>query len=378
MRSFALTALIGTAAAAPPSDLEISSSYTFDSYVADFGKQYATLAEHESKKRVFTANLAKIVAHNADTTQTYRMNVNKFADLTAKEFGAFAKGYSKGKARMPRSYLDTPAGTPLPGLEDVKPVEDLPASIDWRTKTTAGGSKIVTPPKDQGGCGSCWAFSTAETLESHIAIATDKLFVMSPQQVVDCAPNPQHCGGTGGCEGSVQWLGFNYTIGAGITTEKSYPYRGTDEKCQTAKIKPVAGIKGYVRLPTNNYTMLMNAVATLGPIAISAAAEPWQLYSSGVFSQNCGADVDHAIQTVGYGVVEKTNTTYWIVRNSWGASWGENGYIRLKRTGLKQPCQTDTKPGDGTGCAGGPKTIPVCGECGMLSDSSYPTGGHLM
>ena len=85
----------------------------------------------------------------------------------------------------------------------------------------------------------------------------------------------------------MQWLGFNYTIGAGITLESSYPYQGSDSKCQAAKIKPVATIKGYERLPQNNYSALMNAVATLGPIAISAAAEPWQLYESGVFSQDC-------------------------------------------------------------------------------------------
>ena len=99
----------------------------------------------------------------------------------------------------------------------------------------------------------------------------------------------------------MQWLGFNYTIGAGITLESSYPYQGSDSKCQASKIKPVATIKGYERLPQNNYSALMNAVATLGPIAISAAAEPWQLYESGVFSQDCGSDVDHAIQLVGYG-----------------------------------------------------------------------------
>jgi cathepsin L len=369
--------LLLNAVLAAPSDTEISALYTFEQYKLDFDKKYASTEEHELRSSVFAANLAKIVSHNADGSQTYRMNVNKFADLTPTEFKGYYKGYAKGRARHAQSLLDVPAG-PLPGLENVQRVEDLPDAWDWRTQTTKGGSKIVTPAKDQGGCGSCWAFSTAETLESHVAIETDKLFMMSPQQVVDCAPNPDKCGGTGGCEGSVQWLGFNYTIGTGITTEKDYPYKGQDQKCKTASIKPVAGIKGYVRLPTNNYTMLMNAVATIGPIAISAAAEPWQLYSSGVFSQNCGADVDHAIQTVGYGVVTKSNTTYWIVRNSWGASWGENGYIRIKRTGLKQPCKTDNTPGDGTGCAGGPKSVTVCGECGMLSDSSYPTGGHLM
>ena len=107
------------------------------------------------------------------------------------------------------------------------------------------------------------------------------------------------CGGTGGCEGSTQWLAFNYTLHAGgQTLEKDYPYRGSDTKCAEEKIKPAAKITGYVRLPPNNYSALMNAVATVGPIAISAAAEPWQLYESGVYDGDCGADVDHAIQCV--------------------------------------------------------------------------------
>ena len=138
-----------------------------------------------------------------------------------------------------------------------------------------------------------------------------------------------------------------------------------------------------MRLPKNNYTALMNAVASKGPIAISVAAEPWQLYESGVYDGNCGADIDHAVQLVGYGnqpkKLFKKEADYWLVRNSWGGSWGEGGYIRIERFGAnsKPPCLTDTKPGDGTACKGGPATIQVCGLCGILSDSSYPTGGSL-
>ena len=250
-----------------------------------------------------------------------------------------------------------------------------------------------------------------------MAIETGKLLTLSPQEIVSCAKNPSHCGGTGGCQGSTQWLGFNYTIGAGLVTESTYPYEGSTGVCRTAKTSPPAiGIKGCVRLPANNYTILMNAVATVGPISISAAAEPWQLYSSGVFNGACGADVDHAIQAVGYGT--SGSDTYWLVRNSWGSGWGEEGYIRIKRTGLKRPCALDTTPADGTpipsplppdpsplpplpiptpaptpphtlpqplpcpspkgtGCTGGPSTMNVCGLCGMLSDSSYVTGGFV-
>lgn len=162
-----------------------------------------------------------------------------------------------------------------------------------------------------------------------------------------------------------------------MTSEADYPYAGVTGKCETAKIKPVANITGFVRLPTNNYTQLMAAVANVGPISISAAAEPWQMYESGVYNGNCGADIDHAVQATGYGVTS-AGVGYWTVRNSWGGSWGEKGYIRIQRTGLKKQCQTDNTPGDGTACAGGPSSVTVCGLCGILSDSSYVTGGHTM
>jgi len=273
------------------------------------------------------------------------------------------------------------------GSQDVH-VDSLAASIDWRTKN------VVTKPKNQGGCGSCWAFSTAETLESHIAIKTGKLLEFSPQEFVSCAPNPNHCGGSGGCQGSIQPLGFKYAVEKGITTEKSYPYRGVTGTCQPSKIKSVATITGYEVLPTNNYTALMNAVNEQ-PVAISAAAEPWQLYSGGVYNGNCGTDVDHAIQLVGYGTQGNTTAArhllggggggkggdYWLVRNSWGASWGEKGYIRIKRNGEgKEPCAMDSTPADGYACTKPtpPKALKVCGVCGILSASSYPTGGKLV
>jgi cathepsin L len=398
-------------------------TYTFDHFVREFTPQFADEAERTYRRDVFNENLAKIHAHNSATPRrSFTMGVNKFAAMTAAEFRQYYRGHS---ASMSETFQAEPVD-----LSSHVPVEDLPASIDWRDK------KVVTPAKNQGACGSCWAFSTAETLESHIAIKTGKLFKFAPQQFVSCVDNVQKCGGTGGCEGATQWLGFNYSIGAGITTEESYPYTASDSKCDKADIKPVATIKGYVRLPKNNYSALMNAVATIGPIAISAAAEPWQLYESGVFDQACGTDVDHAIQLVGYGgsstpgpspsppsppspgdctsigdkgsclsegchwcnylgsdfcMSEKCPNTassviadggaYWLVRNSWGAGWGEQGYIRIARYGQTsqgEPCATDTKPLDGTGCKGGPSSFKVCGLCGLMSDSSYPTGGALV
>jgi|EP00937_MAST-01D_sp_MAST-1D-sp2_P004882 cathepsin L len=367
-----LLCFVGLAAARPFSHDE---EYSFDLFKKEFSKSYASDAEHATRESAFNANLRKIREHNADATQTWKMGMNMVADLTGREFAA---RYLSAKSTGARGAFtaEHQRAFELAHAADV-PVAALPASLDWRTKN------VVTPVKNQGGCGSCWAFSTAETLESHIAIQTGKLLTFAPQEFVSCAPNPQHCGGTGGCQGSTQWLGFKYAETAGITLETSYPYTARTGTCDESKIKPVANITGYVRLPANNYSALMNAVATKGPVAISAAAEPWQLYDSGVYNGKCGTDVDHAIQLVGYGSGDAQNKKagdYWLVRNSWGASWGEKGYIRIARFGettAGEPCATDTTPGDGTACAGGPKTLEVCGLCGIMSDSSYPTGGKL-
>jgi cathepsin L len=231
------------------------------------------------------------------------------------------------------------------------------------------------------------AFSAAETVESAYGMATlardgkaASIPILAPQQLVDCAPNPKHCGGTGGCEGSTQPLAFDYLVMAkGHDSEADYPYKGRDGTCEDSKHAPKIGITGKVELPTNNYTSLMHALVTAGPIAISVDAS-WGAYEGGVFSDpkaGIHTNIDHAVQLVGYGSM--SGKDYWLVRNSWGASWGEQGYIKIERFGEgKEPCGTDTRPGDGFGCEGGPSTIQVCGTSGILSGSSYPTGAHLL
>ena len=258
--------------------------------------------------------------------------------------------------------------------------------------------------------------------------------VVESWRLIACTPCPAprslQCGGTGGCNGATQELAFGYIAGIapakapgpGITLESDYPYTAQTGSCKPNKIKPVAtftkwggGGRGgrarvrdlcspcnlpppppssssYTTLPFNNYSALMNAVVALGPIAISAAAEPWQIYESGVFSSPCGTDVDHAIQVgleagaagdelwggrkrkrlpvwrrtglapqrnssslpppqlVGYGTDAASGLDYWLVRNSWSAAWGEAGYIRIKRFGDgKEPCAQDPNPSDGDG-----------------------------
>jgi len=219
------------------------------------------------------------------------------------------------------------------------------------------------------------AFATTESIESAYALNQNTAApVLAPQNVVSCTPNPNHCGGTGGCGGATAELGIDYVRDNGIALNADWPYTATNGQC-TSHPK-YATVSGHIKLGENNYTDLINAIATIGPIAVSVDASTWSIYRSGIFDgcNQKNPDIDHAVVAVGYGT--ESGTDYWIVRNSWGASWGEEGYIRLLRhsDGSSQWCGTDTSPSDGSGCDGGPKTVTVCGTCGIWYDNCYPYG----
>jgi cathepsin L len=352
-------------------------AFTFEEYVAEFGKAYGD-DELPARRAAFDASLAAIRAHNeAEPKPTWLMGLSAHSDKSVAEWASL-KGLHRG--RFHKQVSENPMGKvssyspSFAILEQPKYTTSPPASLDWRD--TDG---IVTPVKDQGGCGSCWAFSATETIESAVGLATkgDYLPLLSPQQLVSCAPNPDDCGGTGGCEGSTQPLAFTYVAEKGMELNSDYPYKGRDGTCTDSSSAPVVGITGQVDLPTNNYTALLSAIASAGPIAISVDAS-WGGYESGIYepkASGISTTIDHAVQLVGYGT--ENGKDYWLVRNSWGTSWGEKGYIRLRRYGEgKEPCGTDTRPADGFGCKGGPSSITVCGTSGMLSGSSYVTGAY--
>jgi cathepsin L len=244
-------------------------------------------------------------------------------------------------------------------------------NVDWRTKG------IITEPKDQGGCGSCWTFSTAETVESYYAMKYKKLLILSEQQILDCTPNPNDCGGTGGCGGgTVELAAARIQFMGGLSLESKYPYisgGGQNFNCDLSKFQPVANLTGYTDLESNEADPVLQHVANVGPISISVDASSWSEYESGVFDgcDNNNPDIDHAVQLVGYGT-DPSQGDYWLVRNSWGKSYGEAGYIRLKRYATP-PCGMDTTPSDGDGCNGGPTSVKVCGNCGILYDTTYVT-----
>lgn len=195
-----------------------------------------------------------------------------------------------------------------------------------------------------------------------------------------CSPNPNSCGGTGGCQGATSELAFDYIASTGILEEYQLgytAYNGQNSACgyPAAGASVVATIDGYVKLAENNYTSLMNAIAQVGPIAVSVDASAWHSYAGGVFD-GCNQenpDINHAVVLVGYG--EENGQNYWLVRNSWSPKWGELGYIKVLRTESEETrCGIDTHPQDGTACAGEDDPVKVCGTCGMLYDSAYPTG----
>lgn len=356
MRAFLALILAAAVSARRPSADTLSGDYTYAEYVKDFGK--VSTREGEIK---FTENLKEILRFNAEG-HSYKKGVNQFTDGAPLPRGRAPSGASKAA-----SLLD-PEAFPVEVLS-----KELPKSVDWRE------SGVVSAVKNQGHCGSCWAFATTATVESHIAIATGNLFSLSPQQLVACAPNDDHCGGFGGCMGSIPELAYTYLVDAGGYAEEwSFPYVSftgeTNGTCSDPTIQ--AGIGGYVKLPENNASAVMAALAHIGPLAINVDASSWSSYEGGVFS-DCGyddMDIDHVVVLVGYGTDEDSGEDYWLVRNSWSPTWGEHGYIRLKRDPVDAtPCGVDPQPQDGTGCDGDPTQYP-CGQCGAMFDVSYPTG----
>eukprot|EP00595_Chromulina_sp_UTEXLB2642_P000172 CAMPEP_0196762438 /NCGR_PEP_ID=MMETSP1095-20130614/1952_1 /TAXON_ID=96789 ORGANISM="Chromulina nebulosa, Strain UTEXLB2642" /NCGR_SAMPLE_ID=MMETSP1095 /ASSEMBLY_ACC=CAM_ASM_000446 /LENGTH=378 /DNA_ID=CAMNT_0042113331 /DNA_START=24 /DNA_END=1160 /DNA_ORIENTATION=- len=369
---FSVISVIITASKPTWKDLD---HYDFERYVSDYNLQFPQGSyEWELRRSLFHTELQRVRAHNAKNL-SWKEGINKFSILTTAEKKSFF-GRSKGAARTHKPKNAKPFDYETLG----KPIESLPSSVDWRD------SGVMSSVKDQGYCGSCWAFASTAVVESHVAIASGLLFDLSVEQMAMCAPNPNECGGTGGCSGSTAELAFDYVASSsGLYEEYQYPYTsyfGKDYSCSLPAIsKAKASISGYVQLPSNNYTALVNAVSTVGPVAISVDASSWSAYESGIYSgcNQVNPDIDHAVILAGYG--EENGQKYWLVRNSWSPSWGEKGYIRLARFDTETEeslCGLDLDPSDGIACAGETDPLKVCGTCGVLFDSAYPIGASAV
>jgi C1A family cysteine protease len=294
------------AAVAVPALSETEYEYLFTAWVNEYGKSYET-SEFFNRFNIFKANLDLIREHNAKN-DSWTMGMNEFGDMTWAEFKA---SYVGGTKVVPREYLRSknyPEKT-----SDIA----VPSSLDWRSKGA------VTPVKNQGQCGSCWAFSTTGSVEGAHAISTGTLVSLSEQQLMDCSSSY----GNKGCNGGLMDDAFEYIIkNGGICSEASYPYKGVQGTCHSCS--DVATISSYVDNPSGNENNLMNLIQ-VGPVSIAIEADQsaFQFYSGGVFSAACGHNLDHGVLIVGYGSLSGKN--YWIVKNSWGATWGMQGYILM-------------------------------------------------
>jgi C1A family cysteine protease len=279
--------------------------------------------EDSSRQEIFAANVAAIEESNA-AGNSYTLGVNQFTHLTIEEFKAAFTGGQGGSAL---SSDDAHLGE----LE----VGEIASNVDWSTDKS-----VVNPVKDQGQCGSCWAFSAVGTVESAYALAAGKLGSYAEQQLVDCDTT----GGSQGCNGGFNQYGISYIGSTGIAAESSYPYTATDGSCRASSVSKAlakGSVAGYQSVGKNN-AALQSAI-TSGPVSITVDADnSWQSYRSGVLSKSCGVfgRCDHAVIAVGYD----TSADTFKIRNSWGKSWGESGYVRISNSVSNPYCVYNTAP----------------------------------
>ena len=305
--------------------LVLNESYLkFIDFSSKYNKNYINEQEREHRYNVFSDNLNIINKHNSEN-HSWKMGINQFTDLTPTEFKSTTSCYDSDKLKdMPRM------------IQNFQVPIEIPSEVDW---TTFGA---VTPVKDQAQCGSCWSFSTTGSVEGAYFLATGKLASFSEQQLVDCSTKY----GNQGCNGGLMDNSFNYIKDSGICLESDYPYISVDGTCKKCTI--VTKIDSFVDVTPNSETALQQAVS-LQPVSVAIEADQFafQFYSSGVLTASCGTSLDHGVLVVGYGSLNGVD--YWKVKNSWGASWGDKGYILLARN-VKQ----------------------VGGQCGIAAMASYP------
>lgn len=347
----------------------VDASHSYNSFRDTFGLGALQVEHEEYKDRNanFHRRQQEVLDHNARNL-SWKMAVNRFSDHSDAELRAML-GYKRVGGR----WVGAPSGTSsfIEQHQDHNETIDtsrLASEVDYRTTLQKSAAWV----RNQGACGSCWAVAATGALEMHAEKSHGFGQKLSHQQLVDCTPNPRHCGGTGGCDGATAELAFQFAREKGISAEDAY--QSSDGSCNT-KAPAAFKIGRFVSLPENKGSHLLHALATHGPVVVSADGSGWFSYSSGVFS-GCNKDsvVNHAILGVGYGNDPESKKDYWTIRNSWGADWGEKGFIRVERHAQDDAyCGVDNKPKDGVGCDDAPASVPVCGMCGITADSAYPS-----
>ncbi|KAL1309391.1 hypothetical protein AAHE18_17G174000 [Arachis hypogaea] len=314
-------------------------SQLFRSWCDHHGKIYSSDEERSYRLKVFQDNYDYVQRHNQMANSPYTLSLNAFADLTHQEFKASHLGALSSSFLRFKNHQDHQSRYHNDNDNDNNILRQVPSSIDWRNEGA------VTPVKNQGSCGACWAFSATGAIEGINKIVTGTLESLSEQELVDCDKKYNS-----GCEGGLMDYAYQFVIdNHGIDTESDYPFLAHDAACNKNKMKRrVVTIDGYTDVLPSNEKKLLEAVATQPvSVGICGSARAFQLYSQGIFTGPCSTALDHAVLIVGYG--SENGVDYWIVKNSWGTSWGMNGYIHMVRNNGSQ------------------------GICGINMLASYPT-----
>jgi len=284
-------------------------------HLSTYGVSYGTRAEFDFRLDIFKTNSAFVKEHNSLGEGDHEVELNYMSTWTAAEYKKML-GYNASAKPITHSTNLTTS------------VQDIPASVDWRTQGA------VTAVKNQGQCGSCWSFSATGAMEGAYAIAGHGLISLSEQQLIDCSTSF----GNFGCKGGLMDGAFEYAEGVKVVTEAEYPYahkNGTCKDMSEMKTK-IDEVKSFLNVTSKDPNALAAALVN-GPvsIAIDANGLGFQFYKHGILKRFCGANLDHGVLAVGYGT-ESDGTNFWIVKNSWGAGWGESGYVRIQRDMTKQ------------------------------------------
>ncbi|XP_030621544.1 pro-cathepsin H [Chanos chanos] len=285
--------------------------FVFKTWMSQYNKSYS-LDEYYRRLQIFTENKRRIEEHNAGG-HSFTMGLNHFSDLT---FTEFKKDF----------LLTEPQNCSATRGSHLHSSGPYPDAVDWRRR-----GNFVTPVKNQGRCGSCWTFSTTGCLESVTAIATGKLLELSEQQLIDCAQDFNNHG----CMGGLPSQAFEYIkYTKGLMTEEDYPYKAHDDTCKFQPSMAAAFVDEVVNITSYDEMGMVDAVARLNPVSFAyEVTSDFVHYKDGVYSstncKNTTEFVNHAVLAAGYG--EENGTLFWIVKNSWGTSWGKDGYFLIER-----------------------------------------------
>jgi C1A family cysteine protease len=278
----------------------------FNEFVHTYKKSYSSIEEYQKRFEIFTSNLLEVIEADSFLGKAHKKSITKFSDMTKAEF----------KATMLTLKVESNGWCDQFKSNKTHTKKAVPASKDWRAEGK------VTPIKDQGQCGSCWAFSTVAFLESQNLIQGKKQATFSEQQLVDC----DTAGIDQGCNGGLMHVALQYFQKQGAEDDGHYPYTASDDSCAYNKkfvIGKVANVKCLETVDDDTMKQMINEV---GPLSIAVAADDFQSYSSGVL-ECMYTQLDHGVLLVGYG--SENGSDYWIVKNSWGENWGEAGFVRV-------------------------------------------------